>query len=63
MLQNAGFHLDIDKGEFEFKSTKNLGFIIETGKGVRMDPAKLETILNWAAPTAMKDVTAQRRNQ
>jgi hypothetical protein len=34
-LQDAGLQLDIDKCEFEVKSTKYLGFIIEAGKGVR----------------------------
>lgn len=55
-LQGAGLHLDIDKCEFEVQSTKYLGFIIEAGKGVRMDPAKVEAILNWATPTTVKGV-------
>jgi len=38
------------------KLTKYLGFIIEAGKGVSMDPTKVEAIMNWAAPTTTKGV-------
>lgn len=57
-LQNAGLYVDIDKCEFEVKTTKYLGFIIEVGKGLRMDPAKVEAIVNWLAPTTVKGVRA-----
>ena len=43
-LQGAGLQCDIDKCEFEFESTKYLGFIIEAGKGLRMDPEKVKAI-------------------
>ena len=43
-LQEAGLQLDIDKCEFECKSVKYLGFIIEVGKGFRMDPEKVAAI-------------------
>jgi hypothetical protein len=36
--------VDIKKCEFEVKTTKYLGFIIEAGKGVRMDPDKVKAI-------------------
>jgi transposase InsO family protein len=55
-LRDAGLQLDIDKCEFEVQSTKYLGFIIEAGKGIRMDPAKIEAITNWEAPTSKKGV-------
>lgn len=55
-LQDAGLQIDIDKCEFEVKATKYLGFIIEAGKGVSMDPIKVEAIMNWAAPTTVKGV-------
>jgi hypothetical protein len=55
-LQDAGLQLDIDKCEFEVQSTKYLGFIIEAGKGIRMDPAKVEAIMDWKAPTSAKGV-------
>jgi hypothetical protein len=55
-LQEAGLHLDIDKCEFEVTSTKYLGFIIEAGQGLRMDPAKIQAIIDWKAPTSVKGV-------
>ena len=55
-LQDAGLQLDIDKCEFEVQSTKYLGFIIEAGKGLRMDPAKIQAIMDWKAPTSAKGV-------
>lgn len=39
-LKDASLQLDIDKCEFE----KYLGFIVEAGRGVRMDPAKASAI-------------------
>ena len=57
-LQQAGLYVDIDKCEFEVTTTKYLGFIIEAGKGLRMDPAKVEAIVNWSAPTSVKGVRA-----
>lgn len=50
-LQEAGLQLDIDKCEFEVKETKYLGFVIEAGKGVRMDPDKVKAIMEWERPT------------
>jgi hypothetical protein len=55
-LQDAGLQLDIDKCEFEVQSTKYLGFIVEAGKGLRMDPAKVNAITDWKAPTSAKGV-------
>jgi len=55
-LREAGLQIDIDKCEFEVKSTKYLGFILEVGKGVRMDPQKVEAIVNWEAPQSVKGV-------
>jgi hypothetical protein len=43
-LQMAGLYVDIKKCEFEVKSTKYLGFIVEAGKGISMDPAKVAVI-------------------
>lgn len=55
-LMDAGLSLDIDKCEFEVRTVKYLGFIIEAGVGIRMDPAKVEAIMEWAAPTTQKGV-------
>jgi transposase InsO family protein len=55
-LQDAGLHVDIKKCEFEVKTTKYLGFIIEAGKGIRMDPDKVKAIKEWEAPKTVKGV-------
>ena len=43
-LKKAGFYLDINKYEFEIASIKYLGFIIEAGKGIHMNPDKVKAI-------------------
>ncbi|KAF4310822.1 hypothetical protein GTA08_BOTSDO13628 [Botryosphaeria dothidea] len=43
-LDAAGLQLDLKKCEFEVQSTKYLGYIIEAGKGIRMDPEKTKAI-------------------
>jgi sporulation protein YlmC with PRC-barrel domain len=43
-LQDAGLHVDIKKCEFEVKSTKYLSFIINAGKGIRIDLDKVKAI-------------------
>ena len=53
-LQVAGLQLDIEKCEFAVQSTKYLGFIIDAGKGYRMDPEKVQAILNWEQPISVK---------
>lgn len=55
-LQEAGLQLDIDKCEFEVQSTKYLGFIIQAGQGISMDPAKVKAIREWEAPKNVKGV-------
>src|SRR5437773_1251210 len=53
-LQEAGLQLDIDKCEFETKSVKYLGFIIEAGIGIKVDPEKISAIAQWEAPRTVK---------
>lgn len=55
-LEKAGLQLDVDKCEFEVQSTKYLGFIVEAGKGLRMDPLKIKAIEEWQAPTTAKGI-------
>jgi hypothetical protein len=43
-LEKAGLYLDIKKCKFEYKETKYLGFIIQAGKGIKMDPEKVKAI-------------------
>lgn len=55
-LQEHGLHLDISKCEFETKSTKYLGYVVETGVGIRMDPSKVQAISDWKSPSSVKAV-------
>jgi hypothetical protein len=55
-MDDAGLQLDIDKCEFSVTSTKYLGFYIEAGKGLRMDPQKVAAIREWNLPTSIKGV-------
>ena len=55
-LRQAGLYLDVDKCEFETKRTKYLGYIIQAGESIQMDPEKLKAIREWEAPTSVKGV-------
>jgi hypothetical protein len=55
-LQSAGLYLELKKCEFDVRTTKYLGFILEAGKGIRMDPVKTQAIQEWLAPTTVKGV-------
>lgn len=55
-LSAAGLNLDISKCEFGVRKTKYLGYIIEAGVGVSMDPEKLLAIRDWEAPKSLKGV-------
>ena len=48
--------MDIKKCEFEVKTTKYLRFIIEAGKGISMDLAKVAAICEWEALKIVKGV-------
>lgn len=54
-LEAAGLQLDVRKCEFETTEVKYLGMIIST-TGVRMDPAKVDCLVNWETPANVKDV-------
>ena len=55
-LADAGLQLDFDKNEFEEGIVKYLGYLIETGRGLRADPKKLEAIRKWEPPTKVRGV-------
>jgi hypothetical protein len=56
-LREAGLHVDIKKCEFETQEVTYLGMIVSTS-GVKMDPSKVSCIVNWEAPSNLKDVQA-----
>ena len=43
-LCEAGLQVNVNKSEFKVKSTKYLSFIVEAGKGIRIDLAKIKAI-------------------
>ena len=55
-LQDTRLQLDVDKYEFEVKSTKYLGFIIKVGQGLRIDLAKVKAITSQQPPTSIKAI-------
>ncbi|KAL5596445.1 uncharacterized protein BROUX77_007129 [Berkeleyomyces rouxiae] len=55
-LGDAGLCLDLNKCEFAVTETKYLGFIIQAGQGVKVDPAKVAAIREWVPPTNVKGV-------
>ena len=46
---------NLKKCRFEVQTVRFLGHIVEPGK-IRMDPEKLDSILNWPTPKSIKDV-------
>ena len=56
-LKRAGLYLDINKCQFHVTEVKYLGLIITT-EGLKMDPKKIDTIVNWKTPRCVKDVQA-----
>ena len=54
-LREAGLQADITKCEFHVTQVPYLG-LITTTEGVRMDPAKIETIVKWPSLINVKDV-------
>ena len=55
-LADAGLQLDFDKSKFERGVIKYLGYLIETGRGLRADPEKLEAIRKWEPLTKVRGV-------
>jgi len=56
-LSKAGLHLKPEKCEFHRTEVAYLGIII-TNEGIKMDPRKVETIVQWGSPTNLHDVRA-----
>jgi len=56
-LRDAGLQADIKKCEFFVQKTKFLGLIVGIN-GIEMDPAKVQTILEWQRPRHLKELQA-----
>jgi RNase H-like domain found in reverse transcriptase/Reverse transcriptase (RNA-dependent DNA polymerase)/Integrase zinc binding domain len=47
-LHKAGLQGDIKKSKFNVTEVDYLGIIMEAGKGIRIDPRKIEAIMDWS---------------
>lgn len=56
-LREAGIQADVDKCEFHMKETKFLGMIVGRD-GIRMDPEKVEAVVEWNTPTQLREMQA-----
>ena len=56
-LDHAGLQVDIGKCEFSVQEVKYLGLIVTTN-GLRMDPEKVDAVVNWQIPHKLRDVQA-----
>jgi len=54
-LTKAGLQVNPQKCEFHANNVQYLGFIITT-EGLRMDPVKITTIIEWPVPKTLCDV-------
>ena len=54
-LRQAGLQVDIHKCEFHVQETTFLGVILST-EGLRMDPKKVQVVMDWPTPTTLKQV-------
>jgi hypothetical protein len=57
-LREAGLQLDVAKCEFEVRTVRYLGFVIEAGVGISMEPEKVKAIMEWEAPHSIRGVRA-----
>jgi hypothetical protein len=50
----AGLYLKPKKSKFHYQEVKYLGLIIST-EGIKLDPKKICTMLDWEPPSNLKD--------
>lgn len=53
-LKSANFTISVDKSRFCMRSLRYLGYIVSE-QGIRPDPIKVESIVNYPAPRSIKD--------
>jgi hypothetical protein len=56
-LREAGLQLDVDKCEFHQPEVTYLGYVVGVD-GIRMDPKKVQAIVDWEYPNNVKDIRA-----
>ena len=55
-FNKAGLFLNIKKCEFKMIKIKYLGFIVNAGVGIQMDPEKVKAITEWQFFTTIKNI-------
>ena len=55
MSRKYGLYAKLEKCSFDCKQIEFLGYTISS-KGVFMDQAKVQTILEWQSPCSVRDV-------
>lgn len=55
-LEEAGLQLDIDKCEFEKRRVRYLGYIVDSERGICVDPEKVKAIQAWEPPSSVRGV-------
>ena len=56
-LRGAGLQVDIEKCEFHVQETAFLGVLLSVD-GIRMNPEKVQVVIDWARPNNLKQVQA-----
>jgi hypothetical protein len=56
-LSDTRLHIDVNKCKFAVKEVKYLGLILTT-KGIKMNAAKVQTVLEWKLLTTLKELQA-----
>ena len=54
-LREYGLYAKLEKYSFDCKEVEFFGYTISS-KGIFMDPAKVQTILEWQTPSSVRDV-------
>jgi hypothetical protein len=54
-FREVKFYVELEKCEFHQFEMKFLGYIV-SGDGICMDPYKVQTIVDWAIPTSIRNV-------
>jgi hypothetical protein len=54
-LRKVEFYAKLKKCEFHQFEVEFLGYVI-FGDGIRMDPCKVQTIVDWVTPTSVQNV-------
>ena len=54
-LREHGLYANLEKCSFDCNQVEFLGYVISS-EGISMDPAKVQTVLEWQTPRSLRDV-------